>query len=66
MTNKCDSKVDEVEGLAKLLGVEQMKLTGAETRSVAPPPATIMPAAIFKEVSFCAVLFSGLICLLQM
>jgi len=51
MTKQCDSKVDEVEGLAKLLGVKQMKLTGAETRNVAPPPATIMPAAMFKEVT---------------
>jgi len=50
-TNKCDSKVDEVEGLAKLLGVEQMKLTGVESRSVVPPPATIVPAAMFKEVT---------------
>ena len=52
-----------MEGLAKLLGVKQMKLTGAETRSVAPPPATIMPAAMFKEVSFSAVLVSDLVCL---
>ena len=56
--NKHDSKVDEVEGLAKLLGVEQMKLTGVDTRSVVPPPATTMPAAMFKEVSFFPALFS--------
>ena len=45
---KCDSKADAVEALAKLLGVKQMKVTGSG-RSPAPP-ATILPAAMFKEV----------------
>ena len=45
---KCESKADAVEGLAKLLGVKQMKVTGVEVS--AAPPATILPAAIFREV----------------
>ena len=45
---KCDSKADAVEALAKLLGVKHMKVTGSG-RSPAPP-ATILPAAMFKEV----------------
>ena len=45
---KSDSKADAVEALAKLLGVNQMKVTGSE-RSAATP-ATILPAAMFREV----------------
>ena len=45
---KCESKADAVEGLAKLLGVKQLKITGVEVS--AAPPATILPAAIFREV----------------
>ena len=58
--SKCDSKADEVEELARLLGVKQMKVTGAERSAL--PPATILPAAMLKEVIFCTEL---LFCTLQ-
>ena len=45
---KCDSKADAVEALAKLLGVKQIKVSGAERNAALP--ATILPAAIFREV----------------
>jgi len=46
---KCDSKADAVEALAKLLGVKQIKVSGAERNAALP--ATILPAAIFREVT---------------
>ena len=49
-SSKCESKAAEVEGLAKLLGVQQMKVTGQDSSTVIP--ATILPAAMFREASF--------------
>ena len=49
-SSECEAKPSEVEGLAKLLGVQQMKVTGQDSSTVIP--ATILPAAMFREASF--------------
>ena len=46
---RCKSKADEVEALARLLGIHQVKVNCWEGAAV--PPRTILPADVFQEVS---------------
>ena len=46
---RCKSKADEVEALARLLGIHQIKVDYGEESAV--PPRTILPADVFQEVS---------------
>ena len=46
---RCKSKADEVEALARLLGIHQIKVNCGEGAAV--PPRTILPADVFQEVS---------------
>ena len=46
---RCKSKPDEVEALARLLGIHQIKVNCEEGAVV--PPRTILPADVFQEVS---------------
>ena len=54
---RCKSKADEVEALARLLGIHQIRVNCVEGAAV--PPRTILPADIFQEVSpFSTYIFS--------
>ena len=46
---RCKSKAVEVEALARLLGIHQIKVNYGE--GAAAPPRTILPADVFQEVS---------------
>ena len=46
---RCMSKADEVETLARLLGIHQIRVNCVEGAAV--PPRTILPADVFQEVS---------------
>merc|ERR1712013_168414 len=46
---RCKSKADEVEALARLLGIHQIKVNSGEGAAV--PPRTILPADVFQEVT---------------